>query len=219
MIDILTALLLGIFMWIGYKKGLLKSVFGIVSLLFGIYLAFVLYPYLRNIVSSSILRDTVFSIVKEKYVMPRINNGSMNISLFPQYLKSMISTGQITLTNGISEFVTNLVISIFSYLFVFLTVFIIIRITGRIIRFTSKLPVIRFFDKAGGAIFGLFEGIIVLYIVLAITYTFAPLGGVDIKETYLKDTTLTQIMYDNNPIIKMVMPSNFDELIKKTKGA
>jgi len=212
MIDILTAAVFILFIIIGYKKGLLRSLYGIAALAASIIIAYLLYPYIKDIISGSVIGSSIRDLVRTKYVEPGVLSKSLDASDLPDYMRSMVSTGRVGLENALTGFVSNLVLNLISFLVVFLITRILISVVGQILHIISRLPLIRLFDRAGGVIFGTVEALFVLYLVFAVVYAVAPLRENPTTKAYISESTLTKTMYENNPLVKLVTPKDYDNI-------
>lgn len=212
MIDIVIALIFGIFIFLGYRTGLLRSVFRVVAFILSLIIAYYLYTYLRDIIAIGSIGDSIRQLVKTKFVDPQIASNSLNQNALPEYMQSMVVMGQVELSDAYASFISNLVINILSFLAVFIITRLLISIIGFIVKFVSRLPIIRFFDKIGGVIFGVLESVLILYIAFALIYAITPLRDNPQTQTYISESVLAKTMYENNPLVDMVMPKNYDIL-------
>ena len=78
----------------------------------------------------------------------------------------------------------------------------------------SRLPVIRFFDRGLGLILGLLEAVLIIYIILALLFAVTPLRESVAADKYISESTLTKYMYENNPIVTLVSPTDYDNLTR-----
>ena len=64
----------------------------------------------------------------------------------------------------------------------------------------ASLPIIKQIDKLGGLIYGIIEGLLIIYIILAI------LSFVDVQEIQLaiKSSYITSILYNNNLLLLLL---------------
>ena len=67
----------------------------------------------------------------------------------------------------------------------------------------AKLPVIKQFDQLGGIIYGLLEGIIIVYIILAIVSFVSPMINPDVSNT-INSSTIGGFLYNNNLLLKII---------------
>lgn len=212
MIDIITAAVFVLFIVLGYKRGLLRSLYGIAALAASIIIAYLLYPYIKNLIADGLFGDWIRSMVKTKYVTPGLSANSLDVSSLPEYMKSMVDTGRIKLDSALTMFISNLVLNLLSFIAVFIVTRILISILGKLLHLISKLPVIHFFDKIGGAIFGLVESLLILYLIFAVIYAVTPLRDNPATKAFISDSTLTKTMYENNPLVEMVTPRDYDNM-------
>ena len=199
----------------GYKNGFLKSAYKVAAFIASIILAYILYPYIKDFIVGSAFGDMVRSIVQTKYVEPKIASETLTATALPEYMRSMVATGQTALNDASTSFITNLVLNLISFLSVFIITRILISIIGKVVNIVSRLPVIRFFDRAVGVVFGIIEGVIIIYLVLALVYAITPLRENENTQKYISESTLTKAMYENNPIVQLVTPTDYDNLSSK----
>ena len=85
--------------------------------------------------------------------------------------------------------------------------FIVARILLILLKFITsliaRLPVIKQFDKLGGVIYGLLEGLIIVYVVLAIISLISPLMNGTLAEL-IDNSYLGSMMYNNNLLLKII---------------
>lgn len=213
MADILTAAVFVVFIVIGWKKGLLRSLYGIAALAASIIIAYLLYPYIKDIIAGSSFGIKICELVRTRYVEPGVLSQTLDSSDLPDYMKSMVATGRIGLENALTGFISNLVLNLISFVAVFIVTRLLICVVGRILHIISRLPVIRVFDKAGGVVFGIAESLLILYLIFAVMYAIVPLRENPAAKAYISESTLTKTMYENNPLVDMVTPRDYDNII------
>ena len=207
MIDILTAGIIILFIFIGYKNGFLKSVYRVAAFAVGIFLAYILYEPLKNILIDLGFMNKIGDIIKD------LNNSYAEEGILPGYMKSMVANGQVSLSDALNGFLTTMVINILTFLLIFISVRILIAIVGKLLRIVSKLPVISFFDHGFGVILGIAESVMLIYMVLALIYAITPMRQNPVVIEYISESTLTKTMYENNPIVGLISPTDYESLI------
>lgn len=213
MIDILTAAVIFLFIFIGYKTGFMRSVYRVAAFIAGIIMAYILFEPVKNILiklgTLSKIENLTSFIYAHDIDYPEI----FGEDILPGYMKSMIANGQVTLSDAVRGFLSTMIINIITFLLVFITVRILIAIIGRLLHIASKLPVISFFDHGLGACLGIVESVMLIYLVLALAYAAIPIRQNVTLKNYISESTLTKTMYENNPIIKMIAPTDYENLI------
>lgn len=214
MIDILTAAVFIICIWRGYKNGLFKSAYKVAAFILCIAVAYLAYPYVRDIISGSAFGDVIYSTIESRYVIPGLENGGLGDAALPQYMRSMVANGQLLLADALTGFISNLIINIIAFLLVFIVSGIIVSVIGKLVHIFSRLPVIRFFDRGLGLILGLLEAVLIIYIILALLFAVTPLRESVAADKYISESTLTKYMCENNPIVTLVSPTDYDNLTR-----
>lgn len=173
-IDIVLVAIIILFAVIGRKRGLFKTIAGVLSFAISAFLVFTFSKEILNFFKKTPLYNTVYNSVFDK-----LAEQSGAPSLFGS-----------TIGSGMAESVTNLILKILLVILIFVLVKIIIIIIDKIFH----LPVLKSFNRLGGLIFGMVQGFIVIYIILALwgsTTLFA-------VPKMLENTTLAKSMFENN---------------------
>lgn len=215
MIDIIIAAIFIIFIVAGYKRGLLKSLYGITALAASIIIAYILYPYVKDFIFSGSISENIRQAVQNKYVDPGLSGSALSSSSLPEYMQSMVATGKIGISNALTIFFSDLILNILAFLSVFLVTRLIIGIVGKVLNIIARLPVIRLFDRAGGVVFGLFESLLIIYLVFAFIYAIAPLKENKSVQSYINTSAFSKMMYENNPLVELVMPKDYDNIVSR----
>lgn len=209
---ILCAILIAAFL-IGYRRGFLRTVWGISSLLIAIALTAMLRPYtaefFENSILNAIITDNVYTAVTEQIDENVINN-SQSIQdtaaavqdAFPlpdkyaQNIAVSIKEGQQTTTEVIANSVVNIVTDIAGTIFLFLVIRIILAIVYSVLKIAFSFPVLKQTNKLGG---GIVQFIIVLAIVYIVFAAAAVYGTNAFDKTYI-----CSIFYNNNILLSII---------------
>lgn len=209
-IDIIIIAIIALCIFLGYKKGLIKVGVNILGFFIALIIAFVLY----NPVSSCIINNTQMDEKIEEMVINsfsekneseennnQIENNSQIITDFINkhvekykeqgitYAAENISTTMVKIAVGLIVFIVS------KFILIFLKIFADV---------ISNIPIIKQFNKAGGTIYGILQGFLIVYIVLAIISLVAPmLANKKIVEDIQK-SHIGSIMYDNNIVLKIL---------------
>lgn len=217
-IDLFIIIILILFLYFGYSRGLIKVGFKFLSLIFAIILAILLHEPVSNMVinnttidekiEDAIIQNINFTeqdtdsqdkvIIKEKYLPSvLINNIGNSIKMTAETTKEKVEM-------EIAKQLTNSIINILVLLIIFVLIKIILDILDKVLGLISKLPVIHQFDKLGGIIIGLLEGIFIIYLLLALCLIFAPfLQSTDLLKL-INESTIGSILYNDNILLKFI---------------
>ena len=126
------------------------------------------------------------------------------INGFIEKEKKQVEQTEKDIINNVSETVANNLIKIAVGILVFIVAKITLLFVKALARLISNLPIIGSFNKIGGAIYGILQGMLIIYILFAILSIFAPtMENSGILEA-INSSTIGKIMYNNNIILKII---------------
>ena len=68
----------------------------------------------------------------------------------------------------------------------------------------AELPIVKQFNKAGGIVYGLAEGIIIIVVILAIIYFISSMTKDSSIVSAINTSVITKYIYYNNPILNII---------------
>ena len=196
LIDLILIAIIALFAFIGYKKGLIKVAFNLISFILAIIISIVLYKPMSNfIINYTPLDDYIESAISDRLDSPEITNEETQ-NIVSNYYTNIKNASTSVISSGISKTIINIACMII----VFITVKIILlffKFAGDLI---AKLPLIKPLNNAGGFIYGILKGFIIIYIFLALIAILSPIININNIVTMINSSILTNIMYNNNII-------------------
>ena len=208
-IDIIIIAIIALCIFLGYKKGLIKVGVNILGFFIALIISFILY----NPISSYIINNTQidekieeavissFSEEKEQEENKEIDNSSKIVTNYinghiQEYKEQGIAYAAKNISTTMVKIGTGLIVFLVSkFILLFLKIFA---------DAISNIPIIKQFNKAGGTIYGILQGFLIVYIVLAIISIAAPtMKNTGLTEEIQK-SNIGSIMYDNNLILKIL---------------
>ena len=204
--------------YIGMKRGLIRSVVGVFSIIISLALATWAYPIVANVINDTGLDDTITHAIEQSLskedeteaedAEEQDGDEAGKLSVLPKSAKYAIEKQTNTIIDSAksatAQTISSLAINIISMLAVFLVVRLLMFLITHTLKFITKLPVIRSVDKGLGAILGALSGILIVYLLLTLlTFNTAlntnhPIGKA------VKDSYIASIMYDNNFIVSWI---------------
>jgi len=204
--------------FLGYKKGLIRTVYRLASFIVAIFIARQLYPAVARIlrqtpllpmIESRIVNSLNLEAVVQEHVAARgteiINAlplpGILQSLLHANYNPDMFELLQVaTIEEYITGFFANMVINGIAVLIVFALTLILLAIIGHALDLVSKLPVIRTVNSVCGFIFGFAISSVIIWlclIVAAVAFS-GDSAVVELMEEswiaqWLFETTFTQL--------------------------
>lgn len=218
-IDIIIIAVIALCTFLGYKKGLIKLAVGILGFFLAIIIALVLYTPISNfIINNTNVKDNIknaisdtvkFYVIKEESAEGEEKQQESKVMV--TYIdgivakqKEMIVTGEKELIDTVSDNVAVNIIRIGVALAVFIISKLILIFINVFADLIGKLPIIKQFNKAGGTIYGVIQGILIVYIVFAVISLIAPmLNNTDFLEQ-INNSLIGNMVYNNNIILKLL---------------
>ena len=208
-IDIILIAIIALFIFWGYHRGLIGVAFKILTFFAAIIIALVLCKPVSNLVieNTQIDENIKISIIekfssKEDEQIKEEDLKNMS-DVLVNYITDYTSEVQNATVSMVAEQVSTVSINVV----VAIGLFIITKLILIIFRATSKLlaelPIIKQFDKAGGIIYGLLQGLLVIFVILAIISLCASMIENFGIISSINNTYITKFLYNNNLILKI----------------
>jgi uncharacterized membrane protein required for colicin V production len=200
-LDICVLVLVALCAIAGYKQGLIRTVYRLVSFFIAIFLANMLYPYVAQILRDTPVPVSIQNMVKsgldiggyvaenqtynpsaiiDSMPLPTPLRGYMQAHFAENFQGMMLIE---TIEDHISAFFANIVVNGIAILIVFFLVLIILSVIGVAIDIVGKLPIIRTFNNAGGLILGLVFGAGIAWLcIFILSVAFASSANAEIYE-------------------------------------
>ena len=208
-VDLIIVGILVLCIFLGYKRGLTGSLLKIVTFLLALIIAFILFKPVSNfIINNTKLDENLESSIKSMFLEVEENDTSSNMpTAMTDYINKVIEDAADDAKTAVVETAArDVAISIIN-LGVVIVVYIIARIilifVKGIASLITKLPVIKQFDKLGGIIYGILEGLIIVYVLLAIISFVSPMVNGSLSNA-IEESFLGSIMYNNNLLLKII---------------
>ncbi len=201
--DLILIGIIALFTFIGYKQGLVKSAIKILSFLIAIVIAFVLYRPVSNfIINNTTIDDNIKNTIIEK-IKPEGIDAHQELTEEDKSKLNIAGIASNTIDEIASTFTINL-IEIATLLLIFIIVKIGLKFVTVLSDFITKLPILKQINKLGGTIYGIIEGIIIVYTLLAVVYLITPLLNTPILDS-INESIITKEIYNNNIILNMIV--------------
>jgi uncharacterized membrane protein len=206
---------------IGLKKGMIKMTFSLLSLVGIVVLIHVLTPPAKAIIRETSVYKTVESNV-EDYVDKRIEKMTVDMTMtgtksqeaiidsFPlpksvqEDLKKNNHDYSDKKVKSLNEYITNylcdLILDAATFIILFVLLSILFTILVKVLNIMAKLPVISGFNTVGGAIIGLAEALVILWIACIIVTAFSTTGWGQKVCGAIADNAVLSAIYDYNPL-------------------
>lgn len=207
-VDLAILGIIGICIILGYRRGLIGVAFKIISFILAIFIAFILYKPVSNfIVNNTSVGDKIKAVVIERV---KIQNDAEQEEETGEetsvgaYISNTLKYTTVDVANSaivaVAEQITMAIVNIMVFIIVYVLARIILMVTKGLLDFVAGLPIIKQSNKIGGIIYGLLQGLLIVYLALAIISLVAISSTSEIIELINK-SVLGKIMYQNNLIL------------------
>lgn len=194
----------------GYIKGLTGALIKIVSFVLSIVIAFILFIPISNlIINKTQIDDSIEQSVREMIIG---SNDSEQVeenmpSTITDYIEEKVENVADDAKEAVADTTAREVAITIVKAATWIILFIVARILLILLKFVTaliaKLPVIKQCDKLGGIIYGLLEGLIIVYVILAIISLVSPMMNGTLADLIDK-SYLGSMMYNNNLLLKII---------------
>lgn len=220
--------ILAISVWLGWKKGLVRTILSLCSMIISLVLVWFLFPHVSSVVEGfTPIRETVYEHVNgflsEEVPelleqLPTADTTAQNELIeklpLPEELKEKLSLNNkidVYETLGVDNFVeylsttiTNLLIQAASLLITLVIVFIAVHLLIHVLDLVAKLPVLNVANKSGGAIAGLVLGYLIVQIIFLVITVFSGTGWGKSLMLQVNESAILTFLYNSSATIKML---------------
>lgn len=213
-IDLIIVGIIGISIFLGYRRGLTGSILKILSFVLALIIAIILFKPVSNFVINNTLVDekieeAIVSIVQEDVNEEGKVEEDTNLpQSMVDYINESVEQAADDVKNTVvKEASRNIAIAIINAA-VALILFIVARIAlifvKAITNLITELPIIKQVDELGGIIYGLISALIIIFMILAIISFLSPLIENTGLLTTLNKSAIGSFMYNNNLLLKII---------------
>ena len=207
-VDLIVIAIIALCIILGYVRGLTGSLIKILSFVLSIVIAFVLFIPISNLV----IKNTQIDKSLEQSIREMIiGNEQEEESNMPEAITDYIGQrveqaaddAKTAVVDSTARDVAETIVKAGTWVVLFIIARILLIFLKFITALIAKLPVIKQFDKLGGIAYGLIEGLIIVYLLLALVSFIAPMFDNSIIVA-IKDSFVGSIFYNNNLLLKII---------------
>ena len=231
-LDIGVLIVIGVFFLIGLSSGLIFSAFRLLSMFIALYMSLSFYDRLAGFIYGSYAETVIDAFIYDNFLSnPEVSAAQFEINI-DNALKGIID--MLKLPNGVAEAIfhrpsslgeiqrtnifndidiighfsaqcTKAVIALLSVIVVYVAIRVIIAIVKIFLDEVAALKIFRLFNYIGGPVFGLIEGIAVVYIALALIMIVNMV--VQLKPLYdlIENSRFARGLYENNLFLNFIL--------------
>ncbi len=198
-VDIFIVAIVALSTFLAYRKGLVKLAIHLCSFLIAVLITFLLYQPVSNfIINATSIDESIENTIYEK--ANEIIQGEENDGIATQITETAKN-------EMLPETARTLAVNIVKggvIVILYIAIKIILRFVTALADAVSKLPILNQINKAGGVVYGILRGILVIYILLLIIGVFGQINPENIVQQNIDKSFVGKTMYENN-ILKVFL--------------
>ena len=215
-VDIIILLILGLCLFIGYKRGLAKCLLKVCTTILAIIIAIVLYkPFVNFIVENTTIDDNI-KLSLEKIINENTQNNDDNLinenSGIPKpittyvnnNIKKSIDENKKYAVSEVSKNAAILIVNIAGIIIIYIVAKILLKILTVFTDIVAKLPIIKQCNELGGIIYGIIEGALIVLIILTVISIITPLIGNYELSNIILQSNIGKFLYNNNIFLNLI---------------
>lgn len=202
-VDLMVLSIVLLFVFLGYKRGLVKVAFKLCTFFIAIILAFMLYkPVAKIAIENTNIDETIETKITDK-ILPEGKTETDEVDL-SESLPTIILKNSENTVQSIAKSCSNTLIETACLVLIFIITKIVLKFVTALADLIAKLPILKQFNKLGGTIYGIIEGLFIVFLGFAVISLIAPMLDVSVLEA-INSSTLGSICYNNNILLKIIM--------------
>lgn len=219
---IIVCALMALGAFIGYKRGLVKMLIPLISLVVTLLFTSLFTPYISGFlvnhtpIYEGIKKEclTVIGVKSEDFGNRSEQNDKIAGLSLPESLRRELeenNNSAIYDALGVNNFVDYLggyiaktIVNILAYIITFVLIYILVRILLRTLNFITELPIIKSVNKLAGLLFGLIQGVLLLWIFQLILTVLSNTDYGRLLMEMTEKSAFLRFMYENNIFLHLI---------------
>lgn len=208
--DLILIILMALCIFLGYKRGLIKVAVRLLGFFAALIVALILYTPISNYIieNTEVVPNLKNTIETKLYTKEETKQDVENANIVDNVGKYIENYTEGIKENTVSFAAQEIAVAIVRIL-TWIGLFVGTRLLMLFIKlFTdaiAEIPVIKQFNKAGGTIYGILEGLVIAYAFFAIVSMAKPMIGENTISKEIDNSFLCKAIYENNLILKIIL--------------
>lgn len=205
-IDIAIIAIIALFIFLGYKRGLVKVIISLIAFIIAIIITLILYKPVSNlIIDNTQIDENIADSIYSNIGITNLEQEDEFIKYLDQYTQENLGeSGSTILGNSVDE-IARKVIEICCMIVIYLVARVLLLALSLLSGFITNLPIIRQFNELGGAVYGVFQGLFIIYVALAVVFIIASTSVNTQIISTIESSHIGNFMYSNNLILKILL--------------
>lgn len=214
-IDIIILSLIALCVILGYKKGLTKCVIKILSFVIALVVAFILFKPVSNLIINNTtiddnIRNSIINLIQDDVEQNgKISEDTSLPQSMIEYINESIETSvnqtKMTVVNTVANEISVGIVNVCVAIGLFIIVRIALIFVKALSSIITDLPIIKQVDKVGGILYGLFEALIIIFVIFAIISFISPMIESSGLIEVINKSIIGTVLYNNNLLLKIIL--------------
>ena len=201
-IDLVVVAIIWIMATIGYKKGLIKTMYGIVAFILAAVLTALYHQQVAEfIMKFDFVQKTLEDInqsIASKFI-------PQDTSVMPLWMSNSVSDAIVNAGMSVAEKIMEIIITALTVVVTFIGIKILLGFLVGILDKLAKLPILDTINSTGGMLFGVLKGVIVVLVLCALLTAFMPSKNYQEIHNAMGKTYIAKYFYNNNILMSLIM--------------
>lgn len=215
-IDLIIVAIIALCIFFGYKKGLIGVAFKILSFFIALIVAVTLsYPISNAIINNTDIANNISKSIQDNFIsegnvedenqpvqiegQDAISNSVLNF--MEDTVNDAKDQGVKVLAENLAVIIVRVAVAIGLYIVTRFILFFFRKLAEAI----AEIPLIKQFNKAGGLIYGILQGFLIVYVVLAIISLLSPVIGNTAFLIAINNSFIGNFMYNHNLLVQIIL--------------
>lgn len=214
-LDLIIIGIIALSTFLGYKQGLIKVAFKIVSFFIAIVITLILYKPVTNlIINNTTWDETIENVIYEKLSTTKVEQGEkinkedtdlpgIVVNYINEGITNTVGEAQENVAKVVSKDLTQSIIQIIVLAVTFIVTRILLIFAKVLLDAVSELPIVKQFNEMGGIIYGILRAAIIIFGLLALASFILPMINQMTILEWINSSILTKFLYNHNIILML----------------
>lgn len=212
-IDCLIIAVMALCIFIGYKKGLIKVAISFASIIVSIIIAVLLYKPIAGIIINNTqldekISDGIYENIKEfdfNNITEEDREKNQILKISEKYIQEALEKSKENTARYVSSSLTHTLIEVIAFVGLMIVLRIALIILNLLSDVVGNLPIIKQFNKSGGIIYGIIEGLFIVNLAFAILYILNSSFQNSQIQQAIDESKIGKLVYENNIITTLII--------------
>lgn len=214
-LDLIIIGIIALSTFLGYKQGLIKVAFKIVSFFIAIVITLILYKPVTNlIINNTTWDETIENVIYEKLSTTKVEQGEpitkedtdlpgIVVNYINEGITNTVGEAQENVAKVVSKDLTQSIIQIIVLAVTFIVTRILLIFAKVLLDAVSELPIVKQCNEMGGIIYGILRAAIIIFGLLALASFILPMINQMAILEWINSSILTKFLYNHNIILML----------------